>query len=105
MKYTIIVDLSQAMEDHLRVGNKVLVLKKEDLSDGFEWYTVNKTYAEVGYPGYINHNEFRFHGWRGTANNIATTACGVFEIKKLQEFDDYRVKVTIGRKDWKKWEA
>lgn len=104
MKYTIIVDEYQAMEENYRAGDKVLVLQKEDLNDGFEWYTISKAYAEVGYPGNINHNEFRFHGWRGTTNNIAVTACGVYEIKKVECFDDYRVKVTIGRKDWKKVE-
>lgn len=104
MKYTIIVDEYQAMEDRFAVGNKVLVLLKEDFNSGEEWYTLNKTYAEIGYPGNIDHNEFRFHGWRGTTNNISVTACGVYEIKKVQELEDYRVKVTIGRKDLKKGE-
>ena len=104
MKYTIIVDEYQAMEDRFAVGDKVLVLLKEDSNSGEEWYTLSKTYAEIGYPGNINHNEFRFHGWRGTTNNIAVTACGVYEIKKVQELEDYRVKVTLGRKDWKKGE-
>ena len=104
MKYTIIVDEYQAMGDRFAVGDKVLVLLKEDFNSGEEWYTLSKTYAETGYPGNIDHNEFRFHGWRGTTNNIAVTACGVYEIKKVQELEDYKVKITIGRKDLKKGE-
>ena len=104
MKYTIIVDEYQAMEDRFAVGDKVLVLLKEDFNSGEEWYTLSVGLAETGYPGNIDHNEFRFHGWRGTTNNISVTACGVYEIKKVQELEDYRVKVTIGRKDLKKGE-
>ena len=65
---------------------------------------INPTIRIVCIDGNINHNEFRFHGWRGTTNNISVTACGVYEIKKVQELEDYRVKVTIGRKDLKKGE-
>lgn len=104
MKYIIIVDEYEAISEGYKAGDKVLVLQKEDLNDGFEWYTLSKTYAETGYPGNIDHNEFRFHGWRGTTNNISVMACGVYEIKKVQELEDYRVKVTLGRKDWKKGE-
>lgn len=104
MKYTIIVDEYQAMEDRFAVGDKVLVLLKENFNSGEEWYTLNKTYAETGYPGNIDYNEFRFHGWRGTTNNIAVTACGVYEIKKVEMRDDYKAKITIGRKDWKRGE-
>ena len=104
MKYKIIVDEYRAMKENYKVGDKVLVLLKEDFNHNTEWYTLNKTFAETGYPGNINHNEFRFHGWRGTTNNISVTACGVYEIKKVQELEDCRVKVTIGRKDLKKGE-
>lgn len=104
MKYTIIVDEYEAISEGYKAGDKVLVLKKEDLNDGSEWYTVSKVFAETGYPGNIDHNEFRFHGWRGTTNNISVTACGVYEIKKVQGLEDYRVKITIGRKDLKKGE-
>ena len=44
MKYIIIVDEYQAMEDRFAVGDKVLVLLKEDFNSGEEWYTLNKTY-------------------------------------------------------------
>ena len=102
MKYTIIVDEYEAISEGYKAGDKVLVLQKEDLNDGFEWYAISKAFAETGYPGNLDHNEFRFHGWRGTTNNIAVTACGVYEIKKVEMRDDYKAKITIGRKDWKR---
>lgn len=104
MKYTIIVDEYEAISEGYKAGDKVLVLQKEDLNDGFEWYAISKAFAEIGYPGNLDHTEFRFHGWRGTTNNIAVTACGVYEIKKVEMRDDYKAKVTIGRKDWKRGE-
>lgn len=104
MKYTIIVDEYEAISEGYKAGDKVLVLQKEDLNDGFEWYILSKTYAATGYPGNLDHTEFRFHGWRGTTNNIAVTACGVYEIKKVEMRDDYKAKITIGRKDWKRGE-
>lgn len=106
MKYTIIVDEHEAISEGYKAGDKVLVLQKEDLNDGSEWYAVSKAFAETGYPGNLDHTEFRFHGWRGTTNNISTYAMGVYEIKKIEELDDWgdEIKVTIGRKDWKKGE-
>lgn len=106
MKYTFIVQTAYKDETY-RVGDKVLVLQKEDLNNGLEWYDISKRHAEAGYPGNMDHTIKCFHGWRGTYNNISTNAMGVYEIKKIEELDDWgdEIKVTIGRKDLKKGEA
>ena len=106
MKYTIIVDEYRAMEENYKVGDKVLVthMYHELVPNDEGWWDISKKHAEEGYPGNMDHTVKRFHGWRGTYNNVSTNAMGVYEIKKVQELEDYRVKVTLGRKDWKKGE-
>lgn len=106
MKYTFKIQAAYKDETY-KVGDKVLVLHKyNEINPNEEWYDISKRHADEGYPGNINHNEFRFHGWRGTTNNISVTAMGVYEVKKVETIDDWgdEIKVTIGRKDWKKGE-
>lgn len=107
MKYTFIVQTAYKDESY-KVGDKVLVLHKyhELIPNDEGWYDISKRHAEEGYPGNMDYTVKRFHGWRGTTNNISTYAMGVYEIKKIEELDDWgdEIKVTIGRKDWKKGE-
>lgn len=106
MKYTFKIQTAYKDETY-KVGDKVLVLhyyNEANLNE--EWYDISKRHAEEGYPGNMNHTVKCFHGWRGTTNNISTYACGVYEIKKVENLDDWgdEIKVTIGRRDWKKGE-
>ena len=103
MKYTFIIDPFYQDETY-KVGDHVLVLQKEDLNSRTEWYDISKRHAAEGYPGNLDHTVKCFHGWRGTTNNIAVTACGVYTIKSITELDDDKVKITINRKDLKKGE-
>lgn len=108
MKYTFRIQTFYTDETY-KVGDKVLVLHycNESNHSDEEWYGISKRYAEDGYPGNMDHTVKRFHGWRGTYNNISTNACGVYEIKKVEKLDNWgdKIKVTIGRKDLKKGEA
>ena len=107
MRYTFIVQTAYKDETY-KVGDKVLVLHYYNESNlNGEWYDISKRHAEEGYPGNMDHTVKRFHGWRGTYNNISTNAMGVYEIKKVEELDKWgdEIKVTIGRKDLKKGEA
>lgn len=107
MKYTFGVQTAYKDETY-KVGDRVLVLHKyNEINPNEEWYDISKRHAEEGYPGNMDHTIKCFHGWRGTYNNISTNAMGVYEIKKIEELDDWgdEIKVTIGRKDLKKGEA
>lgn len=107
MKYTFIVQTAYKDETY-KVGDKVLVthMYHELIPNDEGWWDISKRHAEEGYPGNMDCTVKRFHGWRGTYNNISTTAMGVYEIKKVESLDDWgdEIKVTIGRKDWKKGE-
>lgn len=104
MKYTIKVDAYKAMG--IEAGDKVMVLEKHNENTGDTWYTVSKSHAETGYPGNADNSIRKFHGWRGTTNNISTTACGVYEVKSVEALDKFceQYKVKVGRKDFKKGE-
>lgn len=107
MKYTFKIQTAYKDETY-KVGDKVLVLHMyhELVPNDEGWWDISKRHAEEGYPGNMNHTVKCFHGWRGTTNNISTNAMGVYEIKKVENMDDWgdEIKVTIGRKDWKKGE-
>ena len=104
MKYTILADEFYSDETY-KPGDKVLVTQHEDFNSQNEWYSVSKKYADTGYPGNLDRNVYRFHGWRGTTNNVSVTACGVYVIKDVKRFDDYgRVMISLSRKDVKKEE-
>ena len=104
MKYTIKVDAYKAMG--IEAGDKVMVLEKHNENTGVTWYTVSKSHAEIGYPGNMDHNERRFHGWRGTTDNVSTTACGVYEVLSVEPTDKHGefFTVKVSRKDLKKGE-
>lgn len=104
MKYSIVVDEFKA--ENLKAGDRVMVIEKQDINTGRTWYTVSKSHAETGYPGNVDNSIRKFHGWRGTTNNISTTACGVYEVKSVEALDKFceQYKVKVGRKDFKKGE-
>lgn len=50
-----------------------------------------------GIPGNSNPNITRFHGWRGTYNDISNDAHGLREIIKVRELKNGTIAVTVGR--------
>ena len=104
MKYAFDVNEFASGETY-KPGDRVLVALFEDFANRGEWYDAIKEYADTGYPGNLDPNIRRFHGWRGTTNNIAVTACGVYVIKDVKRLDDYgRVRIVLHRKDIRKEE-
>lgn len=64
-------------------GDAVLVYSCTNDITGFEEWCISKSCAENGYPGNMDGNERRFHGWRGTTNNIRVEAHGVYTVKSV----------------------
>lgn len=52
--------------------------------------------APNGIGGNMDRSVKRFHGWRGTTNNISVTAMGRREIKKIRTLKNGTVAVTVG---------
>jgi len=76
-----------------RPGDEV-VLVKINGRDGKDSYAIR--IAPNGIPGNMNRNIKRFHGWRGTTNDVSVTALGRREIKKIRTLKNGSVAVTVG---------
>ena len=49
-----------------------------------------------GIPGNSNSNITRFHGWRGTNNDVSNDAHGLREIIKIRTLKNGTIAVTVG---------
>lgn len=86
------------------VGDEVILLEHLDVSSGLHWFTLVPDEGH-GIPGNMNSNIRRYHGWRGTTNDVSLIAHGSREITKIVQkspFDEY-VYITVGpdlHPDW-----
>lgn len=71
-------------------GDAVLVYSRKHIIHGGTKWGFRKDFAETGYPGNSDSSIRRFHGWRGTTNDICTEAHGVYTVKTVE---------TVYRKD------
>jgi DNA-binding XRE family transcriptional regulator len=82
----------------LKVGDKVILIKKTYLNDDCESYSFYP--GTEGVPGNVNKNELRYHGWRGTTDNVSKEALGLREVLKAQHFEtdegEHYMRVTVG---------
>lgn len=75
----------------LNVGDPVLVYSKTRVMTGkTEWHISNR-FADRGYPGNMDPSIRRFHGWRGTTNDIHIDAHGVYTVKAVDK---------VHRREW-----
>ena len=92
--------------DAIREGDEVLVYSQLDTMTGKEYFYISKRFARDGYPGNMDSSVKRYHGWRGSNNNVATYAHGVYTIKSVSyedgEIPDMYIKVVLNRKDIRK---
>lgn len=86
--------------EDIRVGDSVLVYTRENVLTGSETYYISKELAETGYPGNTDSSVRRFHGWRGTTNDISVYAHGVYIVDDVQKSGD-GIKIRIGNTDVK----
>ena len=87
-----------------RVGQEVILIGRENVMRGGEEFTIINALEGIG--GNMDSNVKRFHGWRGTTNDIALYAHGLRKITKVESVDlgaDYGYKITVGKDlhpDW-----
>lgn len=110
MKYVYKFDTLEDLElqrdldgEDIQPGDKVLVYSRLDTMSGHEIFRISKRFAGSGYPGNLDSSEMCFHGWRGSYNNVATYAHGVYAVKSVSREDgDFRgqyLRVELARKD------
>lgn len=107
MKWTYKCSEDQVQEyglNSLEVGSPALVISLYNVETGKENYYLRFDSRAVneGYPGNVNPAIRRFHGWRGTTDNIAVYAHGVYIIRWIQKLPDGGLKIKLGKTDIKK---
>lgn len=88
----------------VKVGDEVVLIERYDINNQTTQWQIR--IAPDGIGGNMNDSIKRYHGWRGTTNNISITAHGLRRVIKVTDKeDDYEVyqKVTVGpdlHPDW-----
>lgn len=82
------------------VGEKVMLIEKYNELTGKSNFTVNK--SQDGISGNMNSDIKKYHGWRGTFNDVATYAHGLREVVKVGNLEEdnegyYYQKITVGK--------
>ena len=73
-------------KDGYHVGQEVLLVGRYDEATGKESFVIyGGRYAASGYPGNLDKDALRFHGWRGTSNGVSVTAYGVRRIESITD--------------------
>lgn len=80
--YTISEDLYGIDLDTIKVGQEYILTERTDIVNGNTFYRLWPDDG-VGIPGNMNGNICRYHGWRGTTNDISTTALGVRRVERV----------------------
>ena len=89
-------------------GQEVILISRENVmrGTGENFSIVNLTDAPNGIGGNMDHTVKRFHGWRGTTDDIALHTHGVRKITKVSSIvldTDFGYKITVGpdlHPDW-----
>lgn len=99
-------DLYKIREDltAIKPGDHVIVYTRENILTGEETYYVSKEWAADGIGGNMDWSEKRFHGWRGTTDNIALYALGVYSVKSVEindraDFNETYLTIRLNRTD------
>ena len=88
-------------ESCYRVGARVVLVSITDVSpnsrrDGKINQRFELRFSPDGIAGNSNPNILRFHGWRGTTNDISLDAHGEREIIRIKELKNGEIAVTVG---------
>ena len=76
------------------IGELVTLCKRENVLTGeCSWSFASKN----GASGNLDYNIKRFHGWRGTTNNIAVYAMGLRRVEKIKQFKNGNWIITLSR--------
>ena len=82
------------IDDHnIAIGQLVTLAERTDIMTGESYYIL---YDSVdGLPSNMDRSTLRYHGWRGTTNNISIYACGLRRIEDFECFRDGYFRVTV----------
>lgn len=78
----------------LTVGTEYIVTEKTDTTTGTVWHELREP-TPGGIPGNMDASIRRYHGWRGTTNNVSTYALGLRKVEAVTTYKNGSVKVTM----------
>lgn len=78
----------------LTPGTEYIVVEKTDILKGTRWHELRR-HTEGGIPGNMDSKVRRYHGWRGTTNNISTDAMGLRRVLRITNYKNGSVKITL----------
>ena len=96
LKYVYLQDTYEWVPSSIKIGSKKVVFSIEDVgpnSDGKIVYD----FRSGPVPGNSDRTITRYHGWRGTSDDISVEALGERRIKKITELKSGIVAVKFGR--------
>lgn len=84
------------------VGDEVLLYGRQP-EGGAETFDISKKFVAEGYPGNMDKEVKRFHGWRGTSYGVSVYAYGIRRVEAVEatdkenEYGDTIYKVKVGK--------
>lgn len=92
-------------EEIFKVGDLVILIERRYVNDGYSNFDAIP-YTGDGIGGNMDSSIKRFHGWRGTTNDIALYAHGVRKIIRVGDTDEWggKTKYTVGADLHPDWE-
>lgn len=89
----------------VKVGDEVVLVEYNNVLKDTTWWL--PWVAPNGISGNMDPSVKRFHGWRGTTNDVAVYAHGLRKVlkvtSKVNERGDTVLKVTVGRDLHPEW--
>ncbi len=92
---TIYMDGMSWQETEAKVGDKMILVEKKDILKEIKWYDLRHDNGK-GVAGNADPTHRRYHGWRGTTNDLSVEALGLHEITKVQKFKNGNVRIWLG---------
>ena len=78
----------EGYDDMPKVGQVYAIAERKNILSGFVvsyMFKLIRGDGNDGFGGNMDHNVKRFHGWRGTTNDVSVTALGVFKVLSITE--------------------
>ena len=90
---TIYMNEREWMDEESEIGEERILVKHKDIMTGATRYTLREDNGGIG--GNLNPEIKRYHGWRGTTNDMSVTAMGLRRIEKIQTFKNGTVRIWL----------
>lgn len=78
----------------IAVGKTYILIERTNLNSGAAWHDLIEDNG-VGISGNMNPDIRRYHGWRGTTNNISTDALGCRRVEAIHQYKNGNYKITL----------